>query len=473
MNGSLLLSIDLSTTACKAVVFDTCGVLVAESYRPMPLFHPKPDWLEADANDWWRLTVECIHEVLSKVSRERIACVGVCGLMHTLLPVDSYGAPLDRAMLWMDQRCKLQCKELTPSFTHSAGFIKGLIPTYYSAPKVKWLVENKPAVVKKTYKFLFGKDYIRMKLTGEFATDPSDAGGSAMFDGSTGRWSEDVLKAVGISVDKMPPIKESSEIAGYVIPSASEETGLKVGTPVIVGASDVKSTLLGVDMSVPNRTCLYMGTAGWMAKSDDNGKVHWVGSTATFGVSLRWYREFFDNLYDYQALVCLAERVPAGSEGLLFFPHLMGERWPRYDPNARGTIFGITLLHRKEHIARAILEGNAYLVRQIIESYGADRISDMVAVGGVAKCNTWLQIISDVTQKVILKPRVIEATALGTAMLSAVGIGLFDSLDEVTKRWVHIQERLLPDQSVSEIYNRSYKLYCQIDDALGKFYQEG
>jgi len=465
-NKDYFMAIDLSTTACKVLIFNSDGVPVAETHRAMPLFYPKPDWIEADANDWWRLTVECIREALQQSPSSQIACIGVCGLMHVMVPVSASGEPLDRVMLWMDQRCKSQCEWIKNKTSDR------LIPTYLSAPKLRWILENKPEVVDKTYKFMFGKDYIRMKLTGEFATDESDAGGSALFDGKNKRWSSEMLKLIGISEDKMLPIRNSTDIAGHVTKSAAEKTGLAVRTPVVIGASDVRSTLIGINIHTPNRVCLYMGTAAWVSISDEKGSLNWGGATATFGVGLRWCREMFDESMDYPDMVKLAQDVPPGSDGLIFFPHLMGERWPKFNSYARGTIFGLTLSHQKKHVIRAILEGNVYLIRQIIEGYGIDRIENITATGGGAKSELWLQIISDVTQKTVSVPRVTEATALGGAMLAGVGIGAFATLDEAMNQWVHIHDVCFPDAKLKGIYDKMYDLYRRMDNDLEKYYPE-
>ncbi len=465
---SYFLVIDVSTTACKVFIFDSYGNMIAEAYRSMPLFYPKPDWVEVDANDWWNLTIECIHEVLNCYPSLKIDCVGVCGLMHALVPVDSLGKPLDKVMLWMDQRCKPQCEWIQNNINSSSGFVTRTMPTYYSAPKLKWLVENKPDIVDKTYKFMFGKDYIRMKLTDEYATDESDAGGSALFDGKNKCWSSKMLDLIGISTSKMLPIRDSMEIAGYVTKKASEETGIPSKTPVIVGAADVRSTLIGVNIYVPGRTCLYMGTAGWMATTDENGSVNWVGSTATLGIGLKWCKDMFGESMDYLEMFRLAQEVPPGSDGVIFFPHLMGERWPKYNPYAKGTIFGLTISHQKKHIIRAILEGNAYIIRQMIDNFGYDRIINITATGGGAKSLLWLQIISDVTQKIVSVPKVTEATALGTVILSAVGMGIFNSLNEAMGKLVQIHDICFPQKG---IYDKLYQLYTQIDNELEKFYE--
>lgn len=466
------LAIDLSTTACKALIFNSDGVPVGEAYRDIPLFHPQPDWIEADAEDWWRLTVECIRESLhrSALNPSRIAGIGLCGLMHALLPVDKSGEPLDRVMLWMDQRCKPQCEWIASNTGKSTAVRRP--STTVSAPKLRWIVENKPEIIDKTYKFMFGKDYVKLKLTGQYVTDLSDAGGTALLDRNRGDWSVEMLELIGVPEDKMLPIRDSTEIAGVVTKGAAEETGLSPGTPVVIGASDVRGTFLGVNMYVPGRTCLYMGTAAWIVTCSEKGTTRWMGSTATWGAGLRWYREMFSDPRPYPDLDEAAGKIRSGADGIIFFPHLMGERGPKHNPSAKGSIFGLTLAHRKEHIIRAILEGNAYLIRQIIDRYGADRVGDIVGAGGGAKSRLWRQIIANITHKSVFAPRVAETTALGAAMLAAVGTGAFATLEEAAERWVHIADGCAPEDDLAGKYDRIYELYKRIDASLEVFYPE-
>jgi xylulokinase len=467
MFKNFFLSIDLSTTACKAVIFNSAGEPISEAHRDMPLFHPHPDWVEADADDWWRFTVECIKESLNKsmVPPSQIAGIGICGLMHALLPVDKSGKPLDRVMLWMDQRCKDQCDWLAEKTGRRFS-------TTVSAPKLRWIVENKPEIIDKVYKFMLGKDFIRMKLTGEYATDASDAGGTALFDGKSGNWVYEILKLIGIPDGKMLNIKASTDIAGYITQNAERETGLKAGTPMVIGASDVKGTFVGINMYVPGRTCLYMGTAAWIVTCLENGSTSWIGSTATWGAGLRWYKEMFDDNRPYRTLDEEAQKIAPGADGIIFFPHLMGERGPKHNPYAKGVIFGLTLAHRKGHIIRAILEGNAYLIRHIIDNYGSTRVKDITTAGGGAKSRLWRQIIANVTQKPVFTPRVTETTALGAAMMAAVGTGAFAGLEEAANAWVQIQESCEPEIGPMKKYDERYDLYRRLDAVLEPFYQE-
>jgi len=461
------LAIDLSTTACKAVIFNSAGESVSEAHRDMPLFHPHPDWVEADAGDWWRLTVECIRESLHQadISPARIAGIGVCGLMHALLPVDKTGEPLDRVMLWMDQRCKPQCEWMAENTKLSPS-------TTVSAPKLRWIVENKPEIIDKTYKFMFGKDYVRLKLTGQYATDISDVGGSALLDSKKGDWAFETLRLMGVPDDRMLAVRDSTEIAGYVTENAAKETGLEAGTPVVIGAGDVRSTYIGAGFHVPGRTLLYMGTAAWMVTRNQKGQVYWMGATATWGAGLRWYREMFSDSRPYHVLDEVAAKLPPGAEGVIFLPHLMGERGPKQNPYAKGVLFGLTLAHRNEHVIRAILEGNAYLVRHLIEEHGSERIGDIVAAGGGARSRLWRQIIASVTQKTVLTPKVAETTSLGAAILAAVGVGMFATPEEAAESWVRILDGCEPEANLTGQYDKMYDVYRRLDTAVEQFYQE-
>ncbi len=461
------LAIDLSTTACKAIIFNSNGEPLGEAHRDMPLFHPRPDWVEADGRDWWRLTVECIRESLqrSAIDPSQIAAIGVCGLMHALLPVDKSGEPLDRVMLWMDQRCRPQCDWLEDNIGRRTS-------TTSSAPKLRWLVENKPEIVDKTYKFIFGKDFVRLKLTGEYATDLSDVGGTALLDRKKGNWAFEALRVIGIPEEKMLTIRDSTDIGGYVTSAAAAETGLKAGTPVVIGASDVRGTFLGVNAYSQGRTCLYMGTAAWMVTCPEKGITRWVGSTATWGAGMRWYKEMFHDSRPYSELDGVAKSITPGADGLIFLPHLMGERGPKHNPCAKGVIFGLTLAHRREHVIRAILEGNAYLIRHIIDSNGAGNIGDIVAAGGGAKSKLWRQIIASVTHRNVLVPKVTETTSLGAAILAAVGTGLFATPEEGAESWVHILDGCEPEDALTGQYDRMYDIYRRLDVAVEPFYPE-
>jgi len=496
-NQCYLLAIDLGTMSCKVGIFSETGELISHMRTDLTVYYPQPTWVEAEPNDWWAVVIKLIKETLdsSSISANQIAGIGLCGLMHALVPVDKHGNAIDRAMLWMDQRCKPQAERMIENFGETISQLTGRLPsTTTSAAKLLWLKENRPDVVERTYKFLLAKDYIRLKLTGEFATDVSDTGGTSLIDREGKGWSVGLLEEIiGVSADKMPVIRQSTDIAGYITQQAASETGLAQDTPVILGSSDVLATLLGSDIYAPRRVCLYMGTAAWMAMSaETDDRIHpfsedvrlryrWVGSTATLGACLKWYKEVLGQAEAVQAekngidpyvdIGREAANAPPGAGGLIFIPHLMGERAIKHNPDAKGTLFGLTLGHQKRHIIRAIMEGNAYIIRHLFDvREDSDEITEILTVGGGAKSRLWREIIANVTGKAVLAPQIFEAASLGVAILTGVGIGILNNVREAAKAWVQIDNKIEPNTALMQNYEKSYKLYRDLDAALQKFY---
>jgi len=496
-NRCYLLAIDLGTMSCKVAIFSDAGELINQARADLTIRYPQPTWVEAEPNEWWAIVVKLIGKTLdaSGIPPNQIAGVGVCGLMHALVPVDGQCNVIDRAMLWMDQRCKPQAEWMTRNFGEKIRQLTGRLPsTTTSAPKLLWLKENRPDVVERTYKFLLAKDYIRLKLTGEFATDVSDSGGTSLIDREGKDWSVELLEEIiGVSAEKMPVIRQSTDIAGYVTQQAAAKTGLAQGTPVVVGSSDVLATLLGSDIYAPRRVCLYMGTAAWMAMSaETDDRIHpfsedvrlryrWLGATATFGAGLKWYKEVLgqaeasqaekDGIDPYVDIERGAAKAPPGAGGLIFIPHLMGERAVNHNPDAKGTLFGLTLGHQKRHIIRAIMEGNAYIIRHLFDvQRDSTKITEILTVGGGARSQLWREIIANVTGKTVLAPRIFEAASLGVAILSGVGVGILSNIRDAANRWVQITDKIEPDAALMQKYEKSYKLYRDLDAILQKFY---
>ena len=496
-NQCYLLAIDLGTMSCKVAIFSDAGELISHARADLTIHYPQPTWVEAVPDDWWATVIKLIGKTLdaSGISANRIAGIGLCGLMHALVPIDGDGNAIDRAMLWMDQRCKPQAEWMIQNFGEKIRQFAGRLPsTTTSAAKLLWLKENKPDVVERTYKFLLAKDYIRLKLTDEFATDVSDSGGTSLIDREGKDWSVELLEEIiGVSAEKMPVIRQSTDIAGYVTQQAASETGLAQGTPVIVGSSDVLATLTGANIYAPRRVCLYMGTAAWMAMSaETDDRIHpfsedvrlryrWLGATATLGAGLKWYKEVLGQAEASQAekngvdpyvdIEREAAKAPPGAGGLIFIPHLMGERAVKHNPDAKGTLFGLTLGHQKRHIIRAILEGNAYIIRHLFDVHeDSDEITEILTVGGGAKSSLWREIIANVTGKTVLVPRIFEAASLGVAILAGVGTGVLNSIQEAANAWIHIADRMEPNTALMQRYEKSYKLYRDLDRTLQKFY---
>jgi len=480
------LTIDLGTHACKVSLFDEKGSILAQTHASFPISYPKPTWAEVNPEDWWGATVCSIRRILktSNVLPSQIKMIGICGLMHSPVLVDKQGKPVDTVMLWMDQRCIPQTKWLAGKYDRKIQKICGTLPTFsYSAPKLQWLVENRPEIIEKTYKILFPKDYIRFKLTGCFCTEISDCLGSLLFDVTKKNWSKWLLALIGLPPEKMPEIYNSSQIVGEISKKAAEETGLKRGTPVIAGGSDVYCTLIGTNAYLSNWFCLYLGTSAWIAAFSSQDRmtstsIEWIGSTATTGAILEWYKRTWGDHFKSQSTAGLedvayyifnkkAKRAPLGAAGIIFLPHLMGERGPISEPHARGVIYGLTLAHREEHIIRALFEGTAYSIRALIEN-SDKKISRMLVAGGGAKSRIWTQIIANVTGKPLLIPTIVEAGSLGAFMLASVRNGLFPDISKAASKLVQIRRIVSPVDTLFDKYSKIYHIYEKLNDCLFK-----
>ena len=520
-----LLAIDVGSTTVRCVLFDLQGRPAGEAYCEPAVHHPQPTWAEVEPEDWWMGVVEATGEALQRsgVPGERILGIGLCGLKHAMVPIDAHGRPLARAMLWMDQRCQPQVEWMSREHGDVLAEVLGEgggMSTTPSAPKLRWIIENEPDLLRRTERFLLAKDFIRLRLTGTVATDPSDAGGTCLYDRRSKSWSPRMLEVVGVPADKLPPILDSTAVAGRVTGQAARATGLAAGTPVVVGGGDVQCTLIGANASHTWRACLYLGTAAWLSAGRDASTARF-GATATTGAALKWLVDLFDlagsgsPFASYAALLEEAGGVPLGARGLIFLPHLMGERGPRYDAQARGVLFGLTLAHRRDDVARAVLEGCAFQLRRIAEALapqapswrlggsdlpprtpswrlggsdlpprapswrpwrlgGSDLpgggLEGMVAVGGGARSALWLQIIADVIGIPLLVPRVVEAGALGAAILAGVGVGVYPGVQEAAAELVQIAHRIEPDEARHERYGEVYARFLELEERVSPLY---
>ena len=473
-----LLAIDVGTTTTRCALFDLQGQAVAEAHREPAVHHPQANWCEEDPEAWWAAAVSAAREVWTRsaVPAGQVLVVGLTGLMHAVVPIDGQGRPLARAMLWMDQRCRPQAARLTRE--HGQAFCaavggSGRVTTTPSASKLRWMVEHEPELVGRTAKFLLAKDYLRFRLTGTIATDPSDAGGTHLYDARRGGWADELLALIGVPADKMPPIWASTAVAGRVTVGAAQATGLRQGTPVVVGGGDVRCTLIGADAYQTDRACLYLGTAAWISTA---GTPRRFGATATTGAALRWLVELFDldegdpPAARYAAMLEEAGAAPLGARGLLFLPHLMGERGPQHNPQARGALYGLTLAHRRGDVARATLEGCAYQLRRIIETLGPAGLEQVAAVGGGAKSALWRTIIADVLGRPLLLPRVLEAGALGAAILAAVGVGLYPDISTGARGLVRVASSVEPDPERHLRYTQLYSRFVELEGRVAPLY---
>jgi xylulokinase len=415
-----------------------------------------------------------IGQLRARVRPEQIAAVGLSGLMHAPVLLDEADRPLAPAMLWMDQRCAPQAAAMN---AEGAGGERP-IATTVSAPKLRWLAETHPELLSRARSVVLPKDYLRIRLTGVGGTDHSDAGGTGLFDREREAWLDRAVEASRIPRALLPPVRPAWALAGGVSAVAAAETGLRAGTPVAVGGSDVLCTRLAVGPLAEGEVCLYMGTAAWMAfagprRPDGQLTTRGFGSTATTGAALRWTRDLFGRAeagaaFSYEEVLAGADAVEPGAEGLLFLPYLTGERTPHLDPHARGAFVGLTVRHGRAHMTRAVMEGVAYSMRdglEIMRALGTPD-DDMRAVGGGARSPLWLELQADVYGRTVRRTEVDEGPAYGAALLAGVAAGAFADVGEASRQVRLCGEVTEPDGARAARYDELYAVYRSLYAAL-------
>lgn len=490
------LGIDTSTTSSKALLIDEEGNVVAVASNPHTLQTPKPLWSEQDPREWWEAVSASIKSVLEQagVSGEGVGAVGLTGQMHGLVLLDEAGNVLRPAILWNDQRTQSQCDEIhrvvgKEKFIQITG---NVALTGFTAPKILWVKENEPEVFAKAKHVLLPKDYVRYKLTGEYAMDKADGAGTVLFDLKERDWSVEVLSALGIPRAWMPNTFEGTGFTGRVTEDAAALTGLKVGTPVAAGGGDQAAGAVGVGAVEPGIVGLTVGTSGVVfattpsALIEPEGRLHafchavpgmwhFMGVMLSAAGSLQWYRDTLAPNVSFDNLLNEAEAVPAGSEGLQFLPYLSGERTPHPDPLARGAFIGLTLRHSRAHMTRAVLEGVAFGLKDsftLIQNAGLGEITQVRASGGGTKGALWRQIMASVLNVELVTVNTTEGGAYGAALLAGVGAGAWGSVMEACNACIKITGSTKPIKADVGIYQKSYAVYQGLYPALKNEFQK-
>lgn len=498
----MFLGIDVGTTGAKAVLVDEEGRVMASSTHDYPLLVPRPGWTEQEPHAWWEATVRSIRDVLAS-GKGQVDGVGLTGQMHGLVALDAKGEVLRPAILWNDQRTADEAAWITERVgaERVLQLTSNPVLTGFTAPKLFWVRRHEPHVYDRIAHVLLPKDYVRYRLTGVFATDVADASGTSWFDVRARRWSDEMLAALEVPRSWLPDVFESPEVVGRVSEEAAVQTGLRAGTPVVAGAGDQAAQAVGAGIVRGGLVSVTIGTSGVVfahleaLQVDPRGRTHtfchavpgkWhvMGVMLAAGGSLRWLRDCLGVADWYQAgadpydrMTEEAAEVPPGSEGLLFLPYLSGERTPHADPFARGAFVGLTLRHRRSHLIRAVLEGVAFGLRdalEIIRGMGIG-ITQVRASGGGARSALWRQILADVFGTELVTVAVTEGAAYGAALLAAVGVGAFPTVEVACDRAVRIAERTVPGahrQRYEELYRLYVELYPRMRDtvrALGRF----
>ena len=484
------LGIDVSTTGSKALILNETGEVLAVATSPHTLQTPRPLWSEQDPREWWTATAASIRSALKKagIHGQQIAAIGLTGQMHGLILLDETGNVLRPAILWNDQRTQSQCDEIHARIGKER-FIRitgNVALTGFTAPKILWVKENEPDVFAKVKHVLLPKDYVRYRLTGDYAIDKADGAGTVLFDLKLRDWSNEVLEALGINASWMPRTFEGPQFTGCVNAEAASLTGLRTGTPVAAGGGDQAAQAVGMGAVEPGIVGLTVGTSGVVfattpsALIEPEGRLHafchavpglwhFMGVMLSAGGSLQWYRDALAPTMSFDDLLKEAEAVAAGSDGLQFLPYLSGERTPYPDPLARGAFIGLTLRHGRAHMTRAVLEGVSFGLKdgfKLIQDAGLAKITQVRASGGGAKSALWRQILASVLGAELVTVNTTEGAAYGAALLAAVGSGAWTDIAAACKACVRLTGSTQPDAVQAEAYRKAYPLYQELYPAL-------
>ena len=497
---NVFLGIDIGTSGTKTLAMDAKGKILADAMQTYPCYAPKPLWSEQDPEDWWRATVKSVQQVMkkAKIKPANVKAIGLSGQMHGSVFLDKKDKVIRPAILWNDQRTAAECAEIEERVGGRKKLIKMVANpamTGFTAPKILWLRNNEPRNFDKMCKVLLPKDEIRRRLTGEYATEVSDASGMLLLDVAKRKWSKRLLSALDLDINLLGTCYESEDVTGTLTTKAAELLGLTTDCVVVGGAGDCAAGAVG--NGIVNRGVLStsIGTSGVMfvhsdeVKIDPEGRVHtfchavrgkWhmMGVNLSAGGSLQWFRNELckadmakakrTKTEVYDIFTKEAAEVPAGSEGLFFLPYLSGERTPHADPDARGCFIGITLAHGRGHMIRSILEGVTYSMRDslaIIEGLGVP-VRQIRASGGGSRSPLWRQIQADCFGRPVATINSEEGASYGVALLAAVGAGEYKNISEACKAAISVVSKTPTNRSAKKHYDKGFPIYQQLYQSL-------
>ncbi|MGN1193788.1 MAG: xylulokinase [Dorea sp.] len=490
-----LIGIDCGTSATKTILMDEEGTILAQASQKYPLYEPDNGWAEQDADDWAKAALETIRQVVveSGVPKEEVKGIGIAGQMHGLVMLDENGKVIRRSIIWCDQRSHKQVEEMLEMMSYEKWLEITANPPIaaWTAAKYLWVKDNEPELLEKCKHILLPKDYIRYVLTGEFATEVSDASGMQMMDVKNRCWSDEVLETLGIEKGMLGKMYESQEITGYLLPDIAEYCGLTTQTAVVGGAADNAGAAVGTGVVEEGDAVTSIGTSGLIYTHVDQykpipeGSLHlccssvpgtWftMGGPQAASLSLEWFKNHFCkglmqeaeergvNVYDL--IQKKTRQIEPGSNHLIYMPFLMGERTPHMNPKMRGAFVGLNVIHKEEHMLRAVMEGITYSLadcNNILKKLGV-MVEHMKVCGGGSKSPVWRQIMADLFDCEIVTLEKEEGPAYGAAILAGAGTGVFTSVKEASKKMTKCGNTVQPIREEVE----SYKKYHAVYDSL-------
>lgn len=493
---SVFLGIDVGTSGTKTLAMREDGAILAKTTVEYPLYTPRPGWSEQDPADWWQATVDSVRTVIRQggIEPSSVRAIGLSGQMHGSVFLDSRHEVIRPALLWNDQRTEAECEEIESRAGGRSALI-GLVAnpalTGFTAPKILWLRNHEPHYYERLTQVLLPKDYVRFRLTGEFATEVSDASGTLLLDVRNRRWSDELLTRLEIDRSLLPEVFESEVISGTLTRAAAEQLGLPEGIGVAGGGGDQAAGAVGNGIVRTGVISATMGTSGVVfAHSDDvqtdpegrvhtfchavHGKWHMMGCVLSAGGSLQWYRNQFGEMESalargmqteaYELMTAAAKQAPAGSEGLMFLPYLTGERTPHCDPSARGAFVGLSLRHGRAHMIRSVMEGATYAMRDCLEIIRGLNVpvSEIRVSGGGARSDFWRQLQADIYGQDVCVTNSDEGPAYGVALLASVGAGAYGSIEEACDATIQVTSSTATCETARDLYDRAYPVYGQL-----------
>ncbi|NLE24147.1 MAG: xylulokinase [Clostridiaceae bacterium] len=487
-----LLGIDLGTSGTKTVLFTQEGKAVASATEEYPMIQPQNGWAEQHPDDWWKATQNTVSDVLkqSGIDPGDIAGIGISGQMHGLVILDKAGKVLRPAILWCDGRTTEECKEITETIGKKRLIEINANPALpgFTAGKILWVRKHEPEIWAQCAQIMLPKDYVRYKLTGVYATEVSDASGTNLMDVANRRWSDEIIEKLNIDRSILPKMYESADVTGFVTDEAAKATGLKAGTLVVGGAGDNAAAAVGTGVVTEGKAFVSIGTSGVIFAHSDKvtidpeGRVHtfcaaapgaWTVMSCTLasGLSLKWFRDNFceaeiqkakeQNVDPYYLMDKEAEKIPIGANRLIYLPYLMGERSPILDENSRGVFFGLSAIHGKYDMLRAVMEGVIYSQRNCLDVLHEMNVypEEIIATGGGGSSPLWRQMIADTFGFTVKTSTNKEGPVLGVALLAGVGAGLYKSVAEACEMVVKTNPPQQPNMDNNKKYNNVYEVY--------------
>ncbi len=491
------LGIDIGTTAVKALVVDEAGEVAAEAEVPLQLSTPAPGWSEQHPGDWWKSAAEAVRSACADARVREVSSIGLSGQMHSSVVLDKADRVLRPAILWNDVRTTAQCRFIADRVGKTG--LRRLVgnPSLegFTAPKLLWMRDEEPRLFDQARTLLLPKDYVRLVLTGEKATDPSDASGTLLFDVRKCRWSEEMITGLQLDPSMLPAVLGSTAITGKLTTASAGILGLPEGIPVVGGGADNAAAAVGSGVVMQGAMQTSIGTSGAVVapierpRVDPHMRIHsfnhavadtWylMGVVLSAGAALAWFRRalagYNGTSPPYEELIAEADSTPPGADGLTFLPYLTGERTPHADSNARGVFAGMHTGHERSHLARAVLEGVTFALRDSLElmrRLGVDA-AEAIAVGGGARSPTWRQMQADVLRVPVVTVAPSGGAPYGAAILAAVGVNQFGSVEEACRAWIRPLDRIEPRPKSAHAYEQAYKRYRQLYPRLKRYFAD-